>query len=118
MLFVCPVFTFGVHAGCAWLLSRCSGCQCRSCFLAAVKLQFLTLLDCVGPFWSFVVACTTSEMSCFCLAWVTLVHWQHVCECVVKVKADSDEDADEDAKQQQEHMWTLDEEIEADCMQR
>ena len=82
------------------------------------KLQFLTLLDCVGPFWSFLVACTTLEMSCFRPAWVTLVHWQHMCECDVKVKADSDEDADEDAKQHQEYMWTLGEDIEADCMQR
>lgn len=57
-----------------------------------------------------------SDMSCFCEAQDTLICHHHMYGCVVK--ADDGEDAEDDAKQQQEHMWTLHEEVVADCMHR
>lgn len=109
-----------LHVECAWLLSSCSGCWCHSIALPAVKaagpyfaqhhMGFLEFPGCMHNL--------QLEISCFCAAQVTLICHHHKYGCVVKVKADDDEDAEEAAKQQQEYMWTLDEEVVADCMQR
>lgn len=64
------------------------------------------------------MAVGATHISFFCAAYFTLVGCEHMRKCVVKVKADDGEDAEEDEKQQHELMWTLDEEVVADCMQR
>lgn len=101
-----------------WLLAAMAVGATHISFLLST-LQFLTLLSMAWPLWEYRIhAQLEPEMSFFCATYLTLVGCEHIHECIVKVKADDGEDAEEDEKQQHELMWTLDEEVVADCMQR